>query len=76
MPKLCQFENCRNRASYAEFYGIPIKCKTHKEKLNGQYSVCHCGIKWPVFNYDGLKPEYCSKCKLDGMLNVKSKILY
>ena len=70
MPKLCQFENCRNRASYAEFYGIPIKCKTHKEKLNGQYSVCHCGIKWPVFNYDGLKPEYCSKCKLDGMIDV------
>jgi hypothetical protein len=72
MPKLCQFENCRNRASYAEFYGIPIKCKTHKEKLNGQYRVCHCGSKIPCFNYNGLKPEYCSKCKLDGMLDVSN----
>ena len=39
MPKLCQFENCRNRATYAEFYGIPIRCKTHKEKLYNQYKI-------------------------------------
>jgi len=70
MPKLCQFENCRNRASYAEFYGIPIRCKIHKEKLNNQYRICHCGHKCPVFNYNGLKPQYCVKCKTDGMVDV------
>jgi hypothetical protein len=70
MPKLCQYENCRNRASYAEFYGIPIRCKTHKEHFKGQYSICHCGSKCPIFNYNGLKPEYCSKCKLDEMVDV------
>jgi hypothetical protein len=70
MPKLCQFENCRNRASYAEFYGIPIRCKIHKEKLHNQYRICHCGSKFPIFNYKDLKPEYCTKCKLDGMIDV------
>lgn len=70
MPKLCQFENCRNRASYAEFYGTPIRCKIHREKLHSQYTICHCGNKCPVFNYSGLKPEYCSKCKLNGMIDV------
>lgn len=70
MPKLCQYENCRNRASYAEFYGIPIRCKIHKENLKSQYSICNCGSKFPIFNYNGLKQEYCSKCKLDGMVDV------
>ena len=27
----------------------------------------------PSFNHQGLKPEYCSVCKLDGMINVKLK---
>jgi hypothetical protein len=73
MPKLCQYENCRNRASYAEFYGIPIRCKTHKEHFKGQYSICHCGSKYPIFNFTGLSPEYCAKCKVDGMYDLKHK---
>jgi len=72
MPKLCQFENCRNRASYAENYGNPIRCKTHKDNLKPQYGVCHCGNVRPYFNFEGLKPEYCSKCKKDDMINVKN----
>ena len=70
MPKLCQFENCRNRATYSEFYGIPIRCKTHKENLHNQYKICHCGNKNPTFNYNNLKPQYCVNCKLDGMTDV------
>ena len=70
MPKLCQFENCRNRASYAKFYGIPIRCKTHKENLKSQYSICNCGYAYPLFNYDGLRGKYCSKCKTDEMKDV------
>jgi hypothetical protein len=73
MPKLCQFENCRNRATYAEFYGIPIRCNTHRDNLYNQYRICHCGNKFPTFNYNGLKAEYCVNCKLDGMIDVKSK---
>ncbi len=39
MPKLCNYENYRNRACYALTYGNPDRCKEHKENRKPQYSV-------------------------------------
>lgn len=36
-------------------------------------SKCKCGKSRPTFNFKGSNPEYCSKCKLPGMINVKKK---
>jgi len=34
--------------------------------------ICKCGkTKYPIFNFEGLKPEYCSACKKHGMINIK-----
>jgi hypothetical protein len=73
MTKLCQFENCRNRASYAEFYGKPIRCKTHKNNLNHQYRICNCGLSRPCFNLEGQKAKFCNSCKTPDMINVINK---
>jgi hypothetical protein len=73
MPKLCQYYNCCNKASYAEYYNKPIRCKTHKENYNHQYRICHCGKSRPTFNFEGMKQEYCKLCKLDKMINVIDK---
>ena len=37
-------------------------------------SKCKCGKHIPSFNFTGLKPEYCGKCKLPGMIDVKNKL--
>ena len=34
---------------------------------------CKCSKHIPHFNYPGLKAEYCSKCKTEGMIDVKHK---
>ena len=64
MPKLCQFENCRKRASYALTYGKPDRCKEHKENRRPQYNICRgvgCNTH-PVYNYDGQsKALYCKE---------------
>jgi len=74
MPKLCEYQNCRKRASYAFFYGKPERCKAHKENRKLQYSVCQCGKAQPTFNYKGQKKAICcSKCKKKDMVNVKDK---
>ena len=37
-------------------------------------SKCNCGKSYhPSFNFVGSNAEYCGECKLDGMVNVKSK---
>jgi len=74
MPKICEFENCRNRASYGLTYGQGIRCKTHKEEYKPQLSVCHCGKAKPSFNYKDLKAEYCSTCKKEDMISVVHKL--
>jgi hypothetical protein len=74
MPKICEYENCRFRASYGATYGNGIRCKVHKENYKPQLSICHCGSAKPSFNINGFKPEYCIKCKKDDMINVIHKV--
>ena len=75
MPKLCQFENCKKRASYATTYGKPERCKEHREERKLQYIICQCGKANPYFNNPGeTHAMYCSSCKTDGMVDVKNKI--
>jgi len=74
MPKICEFETCRNRASYGLTYGKGIRCKLHKENYKPQLDVCHCGIAKPSFNKKDMKPEYCIKCKTEDMVNVFHKL--
>ncbi len=74
MPKLCEYETCRKRATYG-FNRNPIKCYDHKEqnmKLSSE--LCDCG-KQKRYNYKGLKPTYCFNCKPDTtMIDVKEKV--
>jgi hypothetical protein len=41
--------------------------------INLRSKLCNCGKSQPLFNFDGLKPEFCSKCKLEGMNDVVNK---
>ena len=71
MPKLCEFETCRNRATYG-FNCDPIRCSTHKDSnMKLSCSMCKCG-KQPFFNFKDMPPKFCSICKLDGMIDVKN----
>jgi hypothetical protein len=71
MPKICEFQNCQKRASYGLKYGIPLRCKEHRENLYYQYDRCVCGSAHAIFNFSGQSRKYCSKCKLEGMIDVK-----
>jgi hypothetical protein len=74
MPKLCEYNNCRERASYGIKRNIPIRCKSHKENMKLASMICVCGKAQPTYNIEGeTKPLYCSQCKTDEMINVKSK---
>ena len=74
MPKLCEFENCRKRASYALTYGKPDRCIDHKEDRKPQYKVCKCGKARPTYNEQGEpKAICCISCKTETMINVKNK---
>jgi hypothetical protein len=70
----CKMENCFER-SYFNFEGekTPEFCSGHK--LNNMIDVlnskCACGNNWSSFNFKGLKPQYCSSCKTQDMINVK-----
>ena len=37
---------------------------------------CHCGKSLPFYNLPGLKPEYCSECKTDEMIDIRHKSLF
>jgi hypothetical protein len=76
MPKICEFENCRNRASYGLTYGKGVRCKLHKEDYKPHLDVCHCGTAKPSFNIKGLRPQYCVKCKTTDMINVIHKLCH
>jgi hypothetical protein len=71
MTKLCDFENCRERATYGT-NNIPIRCIKHKENMKASCGLCVCG-KCAIYNFENLKPSYCLNCKKDGMINVKDK---
>jgi hypothetical protein len=71
MPKLCEFETCRNRAVYG-LNSNPIMCKQHKtDQMKLSCQLCPCG-KQPFFNFKDMTPKFCSVCKLDGMIDVKN----
>ena len=73
MPKLCEFETCRSRATY----GIncdPFRCFEHKENnMKLSSNLCKCGNK-TYYNLEGLKAKFCSECKPDKAINVKNKL--
>ena len=74
MPKLCQFENCKKRASYATTYGKPERCNEHREERKLQYSVCMCGKAHPSFNESGTSRGICcASCKTSTMINVVAR---
>ena len=74
MPIICNYGNCRNRASYALTYGKPDRCKEHKEGRRGQFDVCKCGKASCTYNEPGeTRAICCSQCKTETMVNVKSK---
>ena len=74
MSKLCEFGNCKKRASYALTYGKPDKCKGHREDRKPQYAICMCGKARPTYNEPGeTKAICCSACKTETMVDVKSK---
>jgi hypothetical protein len=76
MPKICEFENCRNRASYGLTYGKGIRCKIHKEDYKPHLDICHCGSAKPSFNLKEMRPQYCIKCKSSDMINVIHKLCH
>ena len=77
MPKLCEYLNCKKRASYGYFYEKPKRCPTHGRlvlKMKPQYAVCRCGNAQPTFNEPGeTRAVCCSLCKTKTMVNVKHK---
>jgi hypothetical protein len=76
MSKNCEFENCRNRATYGLTYGKGIRCKIHRENYKPHLDVCHCGSAKPSFNIKGFRPQYCIKCKSTDMINVIHKLCH
>lgn len=72
MTKLCQFENCKNRAIYGT-NSNPIRCITHKEtNMKASCGLCRCG-KYAIYNFIGKRPAFCNSCKEENMINVKDK---
>jgi hypothetical protein len=45
LSKLCEYENCKNIAYYANYYGKANRCKEHRE--NRQLQYCMCGKSRP-----------------------------
>ena len=74
MPKICNYQNCRIRASYGVKQNEPLRCKLHKENMKLSSRICQCGKARPNFNEPGETTAICcSSCKTDTMINVKSK---
>ena len=71
MPKLCEFETCRNRATYG-LNCNPIRCFEHKENnMKLSSSLCLCG-KQAIFNFNDMKPKFCIGCRKDGMVDLRN----
>ena len=74
MPKICNFENCRNRAYFGYTYGSLERCKEHKEDRPLATRICKCGKAYPSYNEPGEKtPICCASCKTETMVNVNHK---
>ncbi len=76
MPKLCEYLNCKRRASYGFFNGKPKRCPTHGRlgNMKPQYSICRCRKSHPTYNEPGeTRAICCSECKTETMVNVISK---
>ena len=70
---------CKTKQASFGLNGKKTHCKDCKteEMVNNKYKgnkLCVCNSVQPVFNYpDQTEPKYCSKCKLDGMIDIKNK---
>lgn len=74
MPKLCEFENCRKRASYGYTNGSLERCKEHSEDRPLSSRICKCGTHCPSYNEPGTKlPICCAKCKTETMIDAIHK---
>ena len=64
MPKLCEFENCRRRASWGLSFGVPQRCRDHTvDGMRPQYKICKCGKPNPRFSVQGdPKLKCCADC--------------
>jgi hypothetical protein len=74
MPKLCEYQNCRERATYGPRRGCPLRCSEHKENMKLASRLCMCGKAMPYFNESGQTPAICcSLCKTETMIDVRNK---
>ena len=74
MPKLCDFQNCRKRASYGLIRNCPERCTSHKENRKLVSMICNCGKAQPIYNEVGeIQAVCCSSCKTATMVDVKNK---
>ena len=74
MPKLCDFQNCRKRASYGLIRNCPERCTIHKENRKLVSLICNCGKARPTYNEVGeTQAVCCSSCKTDNMVDIKNK---
>ena len=74
MPKLCDFQNCRKRASYGLIRNCPERCTSHKENRKLVSMICLCGKARPNYNDPGKTDAVCCvSCKTDAMVDAKSK---
>lgn len=76
MPKICEFNACRKRATYGLIFGVPVRCGSHKlAEHKSQYTVCKCGKGCPLYNVVGERAMYCGKCRDPAtMINLVSKL--
>ena len=75
MPKLCDFQNCRKRASYGLIRNCPERCTSHKENRKLVSMICNCGKAIPIYNEVGeTQAVCCSSCKTATMVDVKNKM--
>lgn len=72
----CELDGCNNEAKYGYGYNSINRCFKHKineMKHISLYCKCNSGLI-PVYTNDiNTKPEYCSKCKKDGMIDKYKK---
>jgi len=74
MPKLCNFLNCRKRASYGKTRTSLERCVLHKENMKLCAKICNCGKARPTFNEPGETIGICCvSCKTETMVDVKNK---
>ena len=69
VSKRCKQEGCEKQAHFEGW------CGEHKpEGSQSSYKKCPCGKLATFGNPLTMKPEFCGKCKLEGMINVRNKV--